>query len=1337
MSSKNKITLSKDSTDEIKNELNSAVVSKSLLGLAPFGINVWNNNMLNILCNEHILNIFDIEDGEEFLKKFYDFSPKFQPNGIPSAQLAKINFEKALKDGKCTFYWMHCTPSGSLFPVEVTLIKLPNTPNNDEYIVGYIKDLRTDFAYEKIKIDYDFYFVDQLPKSVFINEMNSFSSEWFFSIDLRTGNFNFYDYGNLQLSGINESGIISESQLAKLGFIHNDDIASFQEMVDNIKKGILNSYDIRFLDDKNNYRYHRISFKHITDNLGTPIFVMGKGIDIHEQKVFEELSQKDLLTDCYNKISSQNIITKKLNSNPDSTHTFFIIDIDNFKSINDNLGHYFGDEVLKDISAGLKTAFREIDIIARIGGDEFTIFVENLSDMDIILQKAEKILEVYNKTFSGEYKDYSVSGSIGIALYPHHGKTYDDLYQNADKALSQAKIQGKNRFMLYSADLNIGTTRSITKIENANKIASSFFDYELISAVFNLLYEKNGNSDSITLTLSYLCQKYNADRSYIFESLDGGATFNNTFEFYKEGISSEIDNLQGIPKELFVDFIEKAHNDIIYSNDLRETLEHNRAFEIMANQGILSFVHAQIKRDGQMTFFIGLDDCSKTRIWTEREINSLQYIGKLLSIILQGTHLRDEINELAISNRNSADILDSSDSIVYVSNLENYDLLYLNGTGKQAVGILSDKEMIGKKCYAVLQGNKEPCSFCTNHLLSKDSYYEWTYYNKILDKTFLLKDKLIYFNSKLVRLEIATDISKVTELEKTLKDKLTDEHFLMNCVKMLHSGNEPNSSIRSLLEAVANYYDAERSYIFEKTECGNYIQNTYEFCKEDSKAYMSILKNVPIDSLGFLFSQCKAHDAYVLSITDPNIVKDSLEYKLMELQELNCIIISAIRMEGKEITGFVGVDNPLKNKEKTSIMNTVARFIATFLDETQFITELNKLSYYDTLTGVKNRHSYSLALKEIDRNIDSLGVLYIDIVALSAINDEKGIVFGDSVLVKLSNILSEIFADRVFRVGGDEFVVVTENITEDDFEKSIAILKEKLSKEEDFTTNIGYTWNKNLKSNLHDLHKGNSYEYILLENLEMEISDGKFLVYLQPQMDLASGKVKGAEALVRRLGANNKLQAPGFFIPFYEKEVIIAKIDEFVFTTVCKTLKSWKESNIDFMPSISINCSRMTVSANGVVERFSKICDDFGVERSKIVIEITETINSISEAVLAQITKSFSEAGFLISLDDFGSGYSNLNSLIVSDFDEIKIDMKIINGIHQDTKAKALTQVAITLCENLNNLTSVAEGVEEKLQHDMLCEMGCNIGQGYYYAKPMPIEEFFNDYLIHAEKVNF
>ncbi len=1328
MSKTNDLFLAGDASEDIQNELSSSPILKSILSSTPMALNVWNSSMVNIMCNRHILNIFNIDDGEEYLENFYKFSPEFQPNGKSSSEMSAINFEKANREGKCVFSWMHQTLDGDLIPAEITLIKL-EIPGVQNYLAGFIRDLRPDF-YDLDNFKYDYYFNDKIPTKVLLNEMSLLSEEWFFSMDIRTGNFHYY--GKMWTDNFDNASSLTTDKMFEEKFIHEDDIPSYMEMVDSFKKGSNATEDIRFISVDGLYRYYRIISKIIYDNEGSPIFAVGKGMDIHEQKVFEERSQKDLLTDCYNKISAENIISDKLASFRDGTHVYFIVDIDNFKSINDNLGHYFGDQVLREISAGLKAAFREIDVVARIGGDEFIVFVENMYDLEIVKQKAEKILEVYAKTYSGEYKNYSISGSIGIAVYPHDGITYDELYQNADKALNQAKMLGKNRYVIYSDDLDIGTTRSITKIENANRMASSFFDYDLISSAFNILYDDNGSNASINAVLKFLCQKYGADRSYIFETLDDGKSFSNTFEWCKEGISAEIDNLQELPAEMFEEFIGKAYNDIIYSNDLRETLQREDAFETMANQGILSFVHAQIKSDDKMTFFIGLDDCTKTRVWSEREINSLQYIGKMISIILQGTHLREEMKLLIEQNKSSAHILDNSDDLIYISDIENYELLYLNRTTIQALGNLPRESWFKKKCYEILQGKIEPCEFCTNSLLSVESNYEWSYYNPLLNKTFLLKDRLVPFNGKLARLEIATDITKLKELEDELNDRLTDEKFLLSCVEMLHTGQDPNIVIYRLLESVSNYYNAERSYIFEMSDCGQYISNTYEHCDEKTIPYKDKLQNLEKSELGVLLDKCEKDDVFSMAIDDPDISVDSLEYDLMKLQNLNNILVGSIMADKKKLTGFVGVDNPTTNINKLSIIRSVAKFIASFMDETELVAKLNNLSYYDTLTGIKNRHSYSNALDNINTNhIDSLGIAYVDILKLSAINYENGIAYGDNILICVANHLKDVFGDCVFRVGGDEFLVLSENSEETDFENNIQLLKQRLSEEEDFSVSIGYTWNRNLTNSNNKIgssHVGGKYNRILSDNLDMEILNDKYIVYLQPQVDLSTGTVRSAEALVRRLGAKNVLQPPISFIPFYEKEGIISKIDIFVLEEVCKFLKACELSGNTQIKSVAVNCSRMTISKNGIVDKFKEVCDKYGVETSKIVIEITETISGFNENALPQVIESFSNAGFLVSLDDFGCGYSNLTSLVVSDYDELKIDMLLINDIIENQKSRSLTELAIAFCSKFDYIISVAEGVETKEQYELLKELGCNKVQGYYFDKPMPIKDFYAKY---------
>ncbi len=1329
------MSINKDSLDNresyklIEKEIASAPVLKAIFDSMPSAVNLWDEDMVNIMCNKHTLEIFNIKSEKEFLENFNKFSPQFQPNGKTSLEMAKINLKKADEEGANVFNWMHKTLDGENIPCEVTLVKIDEY-DEQNFIVGYVRDLRSMFSQiYNIDKEFNYYFSDSEPNRDLLSDIYSLASECFFSINLRTGKMRQY----LQPSPFGSETFFFVDDLIKNKLVHEEDLEKYKKLVDNFSYGIFEPCDIRFLDDKGKYRYYRFVCKIINDRNATPIFVIGKIVDVHDQTKLMEQSQKDLLTNCYNRVSSENIITEKLTVLKDNTHALFIIDIDNFKAINDNLGHFFGDEVLKEISDVLHSVFRGTDVISRIGGDEFIVFLESINDKSILEEKAEKLLEIFNRTYFGEFSNYSVSGSVGLALYPKDGRTYDELYQNADKALYQAKLSGKNRYVTYTEELNDGTMRNLTKIENADKIASSYFDYDLISAIFNILYEHNGDDESINSALKHICVKYNADRSYIFESLDDGETYDNTYEWCKENISSEINNLQGLPKEILAEFIEKAHNGIIYSNDLRETLQYDSAYKVMDDQGILSFVHAQVKKDELMTFFIGLDDCTKTRIWSEKEINSLQYIGKLISIILQGRHLSEKVSSLAQHNNNSAHILNSTDDVIYISDTNTYELLYLNRACINLIGNPPKELWFGKKCYNILQGLENPCDFCTNHLLTEKEFYEWSYYNPMLGKTFLLKDKLIPFDGRLARLEIATDISRIISLEKELKEKLDDEVFLSNCVGMLHSGKEPASSIYKLLESVLNYYEAERSYIFELSECGNFISNTYEWCGKGIKSFKDNMQMLTTSELGLLFESCKEQLTFLLCIDDIQESIHSIEHKLMSEQGIDKLLMSPIISAGDKVTGFVGVDNPMRNLVKKDTLQSVAKFIATFLDETEFLQKLNRLSYYDTLTGLKNRHSYNEAIKRLNlKHIDSLGIVYIDIKGLGEINDAHGTFFGDTVLKKLARILSSIFSDEVFRVGGDEFIVFSENSNEALFESKIDTLKRKLDDERAFSVTVGYTWNHNYSTSADDqLHYSGSekYKQILTRNLEMEIKNNKFVVFLQPQVDLNTKNVTSAEALIRRVGAEGTYQPPITFIPFYEKEGIISNLDIFVFETVCQYLKSLKESGNSQIKSVAVNCSRMTISKEGIVEIFSNLCNQYGVDRSQILIEITETTNAISENVLMTIIHGFKEAGFSISLDDFGSGYSNLTSFVISDFDEVKIDMKLIDHVHQNEKSRTLTEVVLILCQKLENLVSVAEGIECIEQYEILKQMGCNKGQGYYFDKPMPISDFTKKYI--------
>lgn len=177
---------------------------------------------------------------------------------------------------------------------------------------------------------------------------------------------------------------------------------------------------------------------------------------IHSDQENQELTNKadtDLLTELNNKIATERKITEYIAEHPDSQCLFFLFDIDNFKKINDTLGHAFGDEVLRSLGLQLRNEFRVTDIIGRTGGDEFILFLKDLDTDEILAKEARRLERLFSQFKAGEYVKYSATASIGATVYPRDAKDYQGLYKSADKALYEAKRRGKNCLVFYNSDL--------------------------------------------------------------------------------------------------------------------------------------------------------------------------------------------------------------------------------------------------------------------------------------------------------------------------------------------------------------------------------------------------------------------------------------------------------------------------------------------------------------------------------------------------------------------------------------------------------------------------------------------------------------------------------------------------------------------------------------------------------------------------------------------------------------------------------------------------------------------------------------------------------------------
>ena len=253
-------------------------------------------------------------------------------------------------------------------------------------------------------------------------------------------------------------------------------------------------------------------------------------------------------------------------------------------------------------------------------------------------------------------------------------------------------------------------------------------------------------------------------------------------------------------------------------------------------------------------------------------------------------------------------------------------------------------------------------------------------------------------------------------------------------------------------------------------------------------------------------------------------------------------------------------------------------------------------------------------------------------------------------------------------------------------------------------------------------------------DMNRAFNENEFEVFFQPKFNFKTGAIIGAEALIRWNHKTKGLLTPNYFVPLFEKNGFIQKIDMLVFERVCQFLDRWNKSGADgscpHPITISCNLSRVQLYNPDVAKRYASIAKKYHITPSKIEIELTESLMMGNKERLLRAMNEIRKAGFEISVDDFGSGFSSLSLLKDIPANVIKLDKEFLNTNNNNDKEQIIINSIIGMAKQLD-ITTVAEGVEDQEQSDLLKAMGCDIVQGYYYARPMPAKEY--EALLHAQ----
>lgn len=405
------------------------------------------------------------------------------------------------------------------------------------------------------------------------------------------------------------------------------------------------------------------------------------------------------------------------------------------------------------------------------------------------------------------------------------------------------------------------------------------------------------------------------------------------------------------------------------------------------------------------------------------------------------------------------ELLNELNEVVYVVELETYELLYLNTFGLRLFGYEKFDEVKGYRCHEIFYKENSPCSFCNAGRLTLEEYYEWECKNPILNKYFIVKEKLLKWNGKNVHMVIAVDITQKQKEKDQLENALENERIVLNCIKMMHSSVDIDISIVNTLKVMGEYLNSARTYIFELTD-NNTLNNTYEWCADEVEAEKELLQGVPIEDLTRWISVFNRGSNIIIENLEDIKEINEKEYITLHSQNIHSLIAIPI-MENGVFHGFFGVDNPPVERIQNinDILNILSYFFLEILQRKRLMEKLQKLSYFDTLTGALNRNAFIRDLEKPLRIAKQLGVVFVDVNGLKDVNDNFGHMAGDELIINTFNEIKKVFKNALkYRTGGDEFIVFCRNETEQIFAEKVAELKANLRSTNGNMAAVGANW---------------------------------------------------------------------------------------------------------------------------------------------------------------------------------------------------------------------------------------------------------------------------------------
>ena len=497
------------------------------------------------------------------------------------------------------------------------------------------------------------------------------------------------------------------------GMIYKEDVAYYKAVLESLLKAPKHdTIEFRIKRFDEDYTWYQANLTSLLGAEGYVTRIVGRMININDRKLKEmELllrAEKDALTGIYNQGATEQLIHNAIqDGNENSLSALMIIDLDNFKEANDLLGHANGDELLEKTADILKEMFKGGDVIGRIGGDEFLVYMRNMETISDADEMAGNIVKSVRYDLDFEGQPIRVTCSVGVAVYPYHGKTYEELFEKADRAVYTVKANGKDGYRVYHA--------ASTTVYHANRkvgydmTKTIDYDRHIEDQVMQILFEDKVLESALRSSLELMTAKYQFHRGYICgnDSLPISRTIQFTVKKYATGKEAEEHyELKRMVNEILYSFFPGAAMIHDYDLTAEEMREYFRA------EGIKSMLYYPLTSQGEFQGAIVFENHEDVQMeLSKSEMEEVRSLFRLMEAHILQIGLMDRLQNFVAQ----VAIFDNLDSFVYVVNPDNHEISFIN----KKVLVDSPDVKIGDICYKALQNRDTPCENCILRNLDK------------------------------------------------------------------------------------------------------------------------------------------------------------------------------------------------------------------------------------------------------------------------------------------------------------------------------------------------------------------------------------------------------------------------------------------------------------------------------------------------------------------------------------------------------------------------------------------------------------------------------------------